>query len=244
VDGLTVALTKGRLAARTIDLFIRAGVVREEMREILDEASRRLIFSSEEPRLSFFMAKAQDVPTYVDYGAADVGIAGKDTLLEEERNLYEVLDLKFGLCRMVVAGREETRDRLRYGNNLRVATKYPRIALDYFGRKKQQTVEIVRLNGSVELAPIVGLADVIVDIVETGATLAENDLSILEEITPLSARMVVNRASMKMRRVRIAELITKLRNALTSEEKTENKKKGLQGDRASSAPLSFDGGRR
>ncbi|MDR1874489.1 MAG: ATP phosphoribosyltransferase [Synergistaceae bacterium] len=215
MDGLTVALAKGRLAGRTVDLFIKAGVVRPELKEIMDETSRRLVFSSEGPRLNFFMAKAPDVPTYVDYGAADVGVTGKDTLLEERRNLYEVLDLGFGACRMVVAGREEIRDRLRYGNNLRVATKYPRIAVDYFGRRKQQTVEIVKLNGSVELAPIIGLADVIVDIVETGATLAENGLSVLEEITPLSARMVVNRASMKMQRVRIAELITKLKKWAT-----------------------------
>ncbi|MDR1979501.1 MAG: ATP phosphoribosyltransferase [Synergistaceae bacterium] len=215
--GLTVALAKGRLADKTLDLFARAGAVCPETREIMGETSRRLVFASEGTGLSFFMAKAPDVPTYVDYGAADVGVTGKDTLLEGGRNLYEVLDLKFGVCRMVVAGYEETRDRLRHGNNLRVATKYPRIALDYFSRRKQQTVEIVKLNGSVELAPIIGLADVIVDIVESGVTLAENGLSVLEEITPLSARMVVNRASMKTRRSRVAELITQLKNALVSE---------------------------
>jgi ATP phosphoribosyltransferase len=212
--GLTVALAKGRLADKAMDLFVRAGVTCPAMKETMDETSRRLVFSSEETDLSFFMAKAPDVPTYVDYGAADVGVAGKDTLLEEGRHLYEVLDLKFGVCRMVVAGHEKTRDRLRRGNNLRVATKYPRIALDYFSRRKQQTVEIIKLNGSVELAPIIGLADVIVDIVESGVTLAENGLNVLEEITPLSARMVVNRASMKTRRAPVTELITKLKEAL------------------------------
>ncbi|MDR1623065.1 MAG: ATP phosphoribosyltransferase [Synergistaceae bacterium] len=216
--GLTVALTKGRLADKAIDLFVRAGVICPAMKETMGEAARRLIFSNEDAGLSFFMAKAPDVPTYVDYGAADVGIAGKDTLLEGGRHLYEVLDLKFGVCKMVVAGYEKTRDRLRYGNNLRVATKYPHIALDYFSRRKQQTVEIVKLNGSVELAPIIGLADVIVDIVESGVTLAENGLSVLEEITSLSARMVVNRASMKMRRSHVAELIKKLKHVLTLED--------------------------
>jgi ATP phosphoribosyltransferase len=128
--------------------------------------------------------------------------------------MYEVLDLGLGVCSMVVAGREEMREHVRRGNNLRVATKYPNIALDYFVRRKQQSVEIIMLNGSVELAPIVGLSDVIVDIVETGGTLRENGLAVLEEIVPISARLVVNRASMKVEHGRVVEMIKKIKAVL------------------------------
>jgi ATP phosphoribosyltransferase len=214
---LVVALTKGRLTGDAIDLFARAGILSEGMKTelaALENNTRRLIFASADSDLRFFLAKASDVPTYVDYGAADVGVAGKDTLMEGRRNLYEVLDLGFGACMMAVAGPEEERERLRHGNNLRVATKYPRAALDYFVRRKQQTVEIIMLSGSVELAPITGLSDVIVDIVETGSTLRENGLTALEEIAPISARLVVNRASMKTERERIALMIKKLKAAL------------------------------
>jgi ATP phosphoribosyltransferase len=211
---LVIALTKGRLADVAVDLLDRAGVLSGDLAFSLKKKSRRLIFSSENSDVALFLAKAPDVPTYVDYGAADIGVAGKDTLLEGRRNLYEVLDLGFGACSMVVAGREEIRDHVSRGKNLRVATKYPNIALDYFARGKRQSVEIVMLNGSVELAPIVGLADVIVDIVETGGTLRENGLVILEKIVPISARLVVNRASMKTERSRIVELIKKIKAVL------------------------------
>jgi ATP phosphoribosyltransferase len=208
------ALTKGRLAEAAVDLFDRAGILSGEIKSAMKKKSRRLIFGSDDSELSYFMAKAPDVPTYVEYGAADIGIAGKDALMEGCRNLYEVLDLGFGTCTMVVAGREEQRELVRRGNNLRVATKYPHIALDYFVRRKQQSVEIIKLNGSVELAPIIGLADVIVDIVETGGTLKENGLTPLEEISPISARLVVNRASMKIEHARIVEVIKKLKAIL------------------------------
>jgi ATP phosphoribosyltransferase len=214
---LVAALAKGRLSEDAINLFGRAGILSDGMKSALaalGKKSRRLIFSSGDSDLSFFLAKASDVPTYVDYGAADIGVAGKDALMEGRRNLYEVLDLGFGACTVVVAGPEEARDRLKHGNNLRVATKYPHIALDYFLRRKQQTVEIIMLGGSVELAPITGLSDVIVDIVETGVTLRENGLTALEEIAPISARLVVNRASMKTERERIASVIKKLKAAL------------------------------
>ena len=214
---LVAALTKGRLSDDAINLFDRAGILSEGMKSVLtalEKKSRRLIFSSADSDLRFFLAKASDVPTYVDYGAADVGVAGKDTLMEGQRNLYEVLDLGFGACTMAVAGPEHERDRLKRGNNLRVATKYPHIALDYFVRRKQQTVEIIMLSGSVELAPIIGLSDVIVDIVETGSTLRENGLTVLEEIAPISARLVVNRASMKIERERIVRVIKKLKAVL------------------------------
>ena len=177
-----------------------------------DKESRKLIFVNEELKLKFFLAKATDVPTYVEYGAADIGVVGRDTILEEDKKIYEVLDLDIGKCRMCVAGPESARELLNSGQMIRVATKYPKIAKDYFFNKKHQTVEIIKLNGSIELAPIVGLSEVIVDIVETGATLKENGLAVLEEILPLSARMVVNQVSMKMEHERIAAIIEKLRN--------------------------------
>ena len=211
---LVVALTKGRLTDDAVALFERAGILSGGMKAVLAKKSRRLIFSSDASDMEFFLAKASDVPTYVDYGAADIGVAGKDTLLEGRRNLYEVLDLGFWACRIVVAGREDMRDSVKRGGALRVATKYPQIAIDYFTRLKQQSVEIVMLNGSVELAPIVGLADVIVDIVETGGTLRENGLAILEEIVPISARLVVNRASMKVEHARVVDLIKKIKSVL------------------------------
>ena len=205
---LTVALTKGRLAERTLDLFEEIGYPMEEMK---DKKSRRLIFTDEEHRLRFFLAKGPDVPTYVEYGAADIGVAGEDIILEEKRRVYEVLDLGFGRCRMWVAGPASAGELLKHHEMIRVASKYPNIARDYFYNEKQQTVDIIKLNGSVELGPIVGLSDVIVDIVETGSTLRENGLVILEEVCPLSARMIVNQVSMQMDTERIRSLILKLR---------------------------------
>ena len=205
---LTFALAKGRLADKTLSLFEQIGITCEEMK---DKSSRKLIFTNEELGFRFFLAKAGDVPTYVEYGAADIGVVGKDTLLEEGRRLYEVLDLKMGQCRMCVCGPESARAYLNNHEQTRVATKYPAIAKDYFYNKKHQTVEIIKLGGSIELAPIVGLSEVIVDIVETGSTLRENGLSVLEEVCPLSARMVVNQVSMKMENERITRLIQQLR---------------------------------
>ena len=194
-----------------LDMFEKIGITCEEMR---DKDSRKLIFTNEELKLKFFLAKGPDVPTYVEYGAADIGIVGKDTILEEGRKLYEVMDLGFGACRMCVCGPESAREVLNNNQLIRVATKYPNIAKDYFYNKKHQTVEIIKLNGSIELAPIVGLSEVIVDIVETGSTLRENGLKVLEEVCPLSARMVVNQVSMKMEDERIRKLITELRGVI------------------------------
>jgi len=146
---------------------------------------------------------------------ADIGVTGKDIILEEGRKLYEVMDLGFGKCRMCVCGPESARELLQNNQLIRVATKYPNIAKDYFYNKKHQTVEIIKLNGSIELAPIVGLSEVIVDIVETGSTLRENGLNVLEEVCPLSARMVVNQVSMKMEDERIRNLIRDLRNVIS-----------------------------
>ena len=212
---LTFALGKGRLAKKTLELFEKIGITCDEIR---DPDTRKLIFVNEELGLRFFLAKGPDVPTYVEYGAADIGIVGKDTILEESRNIYEVLDLGFGKCKMCICGPESAAELLQHHEQIRVATKYPRIAKDYFYNKKHQTVEIIKLNGSVELAPIVGLSEVIVDIVETGATLRENGLDVLEEICPLSARMVVNQVSMKMENERINRIINDLRKYLENKE--------------------------
>lgn len=209
---LTFALAKGRLAKQTLGLLEQVGITCEEMK---DPDTRKLLFVNEELKVKFFLAKASDVPTYVEYGAADIGVVGKDTILEEGRNLYEVMDLNLGKCRMCVCGPESARELLQKNEIIRVATKYPNIAKDYFHSQKNQTVEIVKLNGSVELAPIVGLSEVIVDIVETGTTLRENGLEVLEEICPLSARIVVNQVSLKMEHQRIRKLLNDLNELIS-----------------------------
>ena len=208
---LTFALGKGRLANKTMELLEQIGISCEEMK---DKDSRKLIFVNEELKLKFFLSKGPDVPTYVEYGAADIGVVGRDTIMEENRNVYEVLDLGFGKCRMCVCGPESASDLLLHHERIKVASKYPRIARDYFYEQKHQTVDIIKLNGSVELGPIVGLTDVIVDIVETGTTLKENGLMVLEEICPLSARMIVNPVSMQMENERIRDIVTKLREII------------------------------
>lgn len=208
---ITIALAKGRLAKKAMAMLEEIGITCEEMK---DPDSRKLIFTNEELKLKFFLAKANDVPTYVEYGAADIGIVGKDTILEENRKLYEVLDLDMGKCRMCVAGPKSAEELLKHGELIRVATKYPSIAKNYFNNVKHQTVEIIKLNGSIELAPIVGLSEVIVDIVETGSTLKENGLVVLEEVCPLSARVVVNQVSMKMENERITKMINDLKKLL------------------------------
>ncbi|MCR5778230.1 MAG: ATP phosphoribosyltransferase [Lachnospiraceae bacterium] len=208
---LTFALTKGRLADKTLAALEDIGLGCKEME---DKESRKLIFVNEEMKLKFFLAKGPDVPTYVEYGAADIGVTGKDIIMEENRNIFEVLDLGFGKCRMCVCGPESAKDKLQHHEMIRVATKYPRIAKDYFHNKKHQTIDMIKLNGSIELAPIVGLSDVIVDIVETGTTLRENGLTVLEEICPLSARMVVNQVSMRMESERIKNIINELKERL------------------------------
>ena len=208
---LTFALGKGRLANKTLELFEKIGITCEEMK---DKDSRKLIFVNEELKLRFFLAKGPDVPTYVELGAADIGVVGSDTIMEENRNVHEVLDLGFGKCRMCVCGPASAAELLQHHERIRVASKYPRIAKEYFYNKKHQTVDIIKLNGSVELGPLVKLSDVIVDIVETGSTLRENGLQVLEEVCPLSARMIVNPVSMQMETERIKDLVMKVRNQL------------------------------
>lgn len=204
---LNVALAKGRLADTSVDIFLKLGFSLSQMKE----KTRKLVFCDEENKMKFFLVKASDVPTYVEYGAADIGIVGRDTVLEEGRTLYEMVDLKFGACKMAVCGPPDMKDKLDTLNNLRVASKYPRIARDYFEKQKGRTVEIIKLNGSVELAPITGLSDVIVDIVESGKTLAENGLVVLEDVCPLTARLVVNRVSAKTERERILNIVESFR---------------------------------
>ncbi|MBR4085281.1 MAG: ATP phosphoribosyltransferase [Lachnospiraceae bacterium] len=211
---LTFALGKGRLANKTLELLEKIGITCEEIK---DKNSRKLIFVNEELKVRFFLAKGPDVPTYVEYGAADIGVVGEDTILEENRNVYEVLDLGFGKCRMCVCGPKEAEELLKHHERIRVASKYPNIAKEYFYNQKYQTVDIIKLNGSVELGPLVELSDVIVDIVETGSTLKENGLMVLEEICPLSARMIVNPVSMQMQSERIKKLIWQLREQLEAD---------------------------
>ena len=204
-------MAKGRLAKKTLTYLEKMGI---EMEEMKDPDTRKLIFVNEDLRIKMFLSKASDVPTYVEYGAADIGVVGKDTILEEGRKLYEVMDLGFGKCTMCVCGPESARELLQHQQLIRVASKYPNIAKDYFNNIKHQTVEVIKLHGSVELAPIVGLAEVIVDIVETGTTLKENGLMVLEEICPLSARVVVNQVSMKMENERITGILNALKKVM------------------------------
>ena len=208
---LTFALAKGRLAKKTLTYLEKIGI---EMEEMKDPDTRKLIFVNEDLKIKMFLSKASDVPTYVEYGAADIGVVGKGTILEEGRKLYEVMDLGFGKCRMCVCGPESARELLKHQQLIRVASKYPNIAKDYFNNIKHQTVEVIKLHGSIELAPIVGLSEVIVDIVETGTTLKENGLTVLEEICPLSARVVVNQVSMKMENERITGILNELKKVL------------------------------
>jgi len=208
---LTFALCKGRLAYQTLELLEKIGIHCEEMK---DKNSRKLIFVNEELKFKFFLAKGPDIPTYVEYGAADLGVVGKDILMEENRRVYEVLDLYFGKCRMCVCGTPEIKEKLHHHEKIRVATKYPHITKDYFFNKKHQTVDIIKLNGSVELGALINLSDVIVDIVETGSTLKENNLEVLEEICPVSARLIVNQVSMQMNPERIKKIINGLREIL------------------------------
>ncbi|NLM10656.1 MAG: ATP phosphoribosyltransferase [Clostridiaceae bacterium] len=211
---LTMALSKGRLAELSIDLLEKVGIDCTELKQ----KSRKLIFTDEKNRIRFFLAKPADVPIYVEYGAADIGIVGKDTLLEEGRNLYEVLNLKFAACKMCVAGPKDLEGKMDTLTITRVATKYPEIAKEYFRHKRRESVEIIKLSGSVELAPLVGLSEVIVDLVETGKTLKENGLVVLDTIADISARLIVNRVSMKMESERINSLIIDLRREIEKEE--------------------------
>lgn len=207
MDEITIALAKGRLAQETIDLLNKIGIRFSEYRK----GSRKLIFEDEEAKIRIILVKAPDVPIYVEKGAADLGIVGKDTLMEAEADVFEVMDLGFGRCKFAVAT-IPSNSKLEK-QKLIVATKYPKVAKAFYAQKGYN-VEIVQLNGSVELAPLAGLADVIVDIVETGQTLKENGLEVVEEISQLSARLIVNKASFKTKSQRIHHFISNLQAKL------------------------------
>lgn len=203
---IKIAMTKGRLLGHTIKLLEKAGIDCGPLKE----DNRKLVFLLPNYNIEVILLKAADVPTYVEHGVVDIGIAGKDVLLEQEKQLYEVADLKFGKCRFAVAGKPSMKDGKKH---LIVATKYPNVAKRYF-TEKGQSVEIIRQEGSVELAPIMGLSDVIVDIVETGKTLKENGLIVLEEIADLSARLILNEVSYKTKKKEMTFIIDLIEKAV------------------------------
>ena len=200
---IDVALPKGRLGENVYKIFDEAGY---SCPSIL-ETNRKLIFENEENRVRYFWVKPSDVAIYVERGAADVGVAGKDIILEYEPDVFELADLNMGKCRMCVAGHKVFRDNT--SRTLRVATKFPNIAKEYYAKKSRQ-IDIIKLNGSIELAPILRMSDVIVDIVETGTTLKENNLEVLEEILPISARLISNKVSYKFKNNEIMELCDRI----------------------------------
>jgi ATP phosphoribosyltransferase len=205
---LNVALPKGRLGEKVYAMFEEAGFPCPAIKE----NNRKLIFENEEAGVRYFWVKPSDVPIYVERGVADIGVAGKDILLEYTPDVYELLDLNIGKCSMCVAGKKDfVDDPLK---TLTVATKFSKIAREYY-LKKGRDIDIIHLNGSIEIAPILGLSDVIVDIVETGTTLKENDLTVIERFLPISARLIANKQSFSFK----AETIDRLKNKLT--EKTE-----------------------
>ena len=196
---LNVALPKGRLGEKVYAMFEKAGFPCPSIKE----NNRKLIFENEEAGVRYFWVKPSDVAIYVERGAADIGVAGKDILLEYEPDVYELLDLQLGVCRMAVAAKAGFRDDNR--RTLRVATKFSNIAANHY-LSKGRDIDIIHLNGSIEIAPILGLSDVIVDIVETGTTLKENNLEVIETIVPISARLISNKASLKFKSEQIENL--------------------------------------
>ena len=206
---ISVALPKGRLGESVYKLFAEIGYACPEILE----NSRKLIFENEENLVRYFWVKPSDVAIYVEHGAADVGIVGLDILLEQEPDVFELLDLGLGKCRMAVAGKKGAL--IGTDRTLKVATKFPNIAKNYYAEQSRE-IEIIKLNGSIELAPIVRLSDVIVDIVETGKTLKENDLEVLEEITDISARLIVNKASFRFKTQQIEEMCDKMRERIAA----------------------------
>ena len=211
-DYLTIALPKGKLFSLSAHLFQKIGISADN----LSEKSRKLVISNDAHKVQFIITKTSDVPTYVEYGAADIGIIGKDVLLESEQDVYELLDLGFGKCRLMMAvPREEKRAHLTDYAHTRVATKYPHIAEQFFAQQGMQ-MEYIKLNGSIELGPIVGLSESIVDIVETGTTLAENDLEEVVHIMEVSARLIANRVSFKLKFDRIYNIVNDLKQVLES----------------------------
>lgn len=204
---VTFALSKGRLASKTLEILEKLNIRPSSF----TDDSRKLVFNSDDDRYTFFLAKPSDVPTYVDFGVADIGIVGLDTILEEGRDLYECLDLNIGKCKMCVAAYPEKKEIIMGNDWIKVATKYPNIARKYF-ESKNKKAEIIKLNGSVELGPLVGLSDCIVDIVESGRTLKENGLEVIDDICDLSARVIVNKVSIKTKYEEISKILKGMEN--------------------------------
>ena len=214
MDYITIALPKGKLFGLSADLLAKVGYTAED----LSEKSRKLVITNEEKKIKFIISKTADVPTYVEYGAADIGIIGKDVLLESGMDVYELLDLGFGRCHLMMAvHKEHKRPKLTDYAHTRVATKFPHIAEKFFNSKGMQ-MEYIKLNGSIELAPILGLSDVIVDIVETGTTLRENGLQVVTEFMPISARFIANKASYQFKHRQMDTMLEKLRDTLHKQE--------------------------
>lgn len=210
-EPLTIALPKGRVMKEAVSLFKKIGI---QVKGILDD-SRKLIFEDKKSNVKFMVVRAQDVPTYVEYGAADMGIVGRDVLLEQGRDVYEPIDMGIGFCKMIVAEPKELgkKDNPHHWTHIRVATKYPNITLKYFLDKGIQ-VDIIKLYGSIELAPILGLSERIVDLVSTGETLKKNGLVEVEEIMRVTSKLIVNRASLKIKPERIKEIIEGLETVI------------------------------
>lgn len=206
IQYLTIALPKGKLFYLAKDLFAKVGFVADN----LEEKSRKLVITNEELKLKFIIAKTADVPTYVEHGAADIGVIGKDVLMEAQKDVYELLDLGFGRCHLMMAvPKDKKRAKLTDYTHTRVATKFPNVAKQFFTSKGMQ-MEYIKMNGSIELGPIVGLSESIVDIVETGTTLRENNLDEIAFIAEASARLIANRASFKLKFDRISKLVKAL----------------------------------
>ncbi len=210
MDYLNIALPKGRLGERVYEMFEKIGYGCPAIRE----KNRSLIFENPENKVRYFWSKPSDVAIYVERGAADIGVVGKDILLEYEPDIYELLDMNTGKCRMCVAAKTSFHDNPE--KTLRVATKFVNIARAHYA-KKGRDIEICKLNGSIEIAPILGMTDVIVDIVETGTTLKENNLEVIESIVPISARLVANKASTKFKSEQIADIRRKLQEVVEND---------------------------
>jgi ATP phosphoribosyltransferase len=208
--GISIALTKGRLEEETIKILDKANFDPSELKN----KGRKLVFTDKTQDIKYFLVKAADSITYVEHGVADLGVVGKDTILESDNNCYEVLDLGFGKCGFIVASLPEN-DILKKVGHVKIGTKYPKVAKDYF-KKKGMDVEVIKIEGSVELAPILGLCDGIVDIMETGTTLKENGLVVLDRICEISARLIVNKASFKMKQNEIWEFIDRIKEVINN----------------------------
>ncbi|KYO64326.1 ATP phosphoribosyltransferase [Thermovenabulum gondwanense] len=210
---ITIALPKGRLAQETADFFEKCGLLNIKM----EEDSRKLIFIDEVNNLRIILVKPFDVPTYVEYGAADMGVVGKDVIMEKNVNIFEILDMGIGRCFLALAGVKGKKEDFIRKKDKVIATKYPEVTREYFEKINHQSLKVIRLNGSVELAPLLGLADGIVDVVETGRTLKENGLEVYEKLFDISARLIINRASLKMKKDLINDIVERIERGLEIE---------------------------